>query len=69
MAAIPQDLVPFPASPDFTRIKALVLDSVSSLHSRRAYDRALSDFLAWYARAKAPGSHLRDFKREVAFSR
>jgi hypothetical protein len=31
------------------RIKALVLDSVNSPHSRRAYDRALSDFLAWYA--------------------
>src|SRR5215831_10885786 len=53
MAAIPQDLVPFPAPPDFTRIKALVLDSVSSVHSRRAYDRALSDFLAWYAREAA----------------
>jgi site-specific recombinase XerD len=49
MAAISQDLVPFPAPPDFTRIKALVLDSVSSAHSRRAYDRALSHFLTWYA--------------------
>jgi site-specific recombinase XerD len=50
MAAISQDLVPCPPPPDFTRIKALVLDSVSSAHSRRAYDRALSDFLAWYAK-------------------
>jgi len=35
-------------SPDpatgLARIKALVLDSVTSPHSRRAYDRALSDF-------------------------
>ena len=28
-------------------IKTLVLDSVNSPHSRRAYDRALTDFLAW----------------------
>ncbi len=32
----------------FERIKAMVLDSVTSLHSRRAYDRALTDFLLWY---------------------
>jgi site-specific recombinase XerD len=54
MADVQQELVPFPAPPDFTRIKALVLDSVSSAHSRRAYDRALSHFLAWYAK-EAPG--------------
>lgn len=29
------------------RIKALVLDSVTSPHSRRAYGRALDEFLAW----------------------
>jgi site-specific recombinase XerD len=44
------DLVPFTAPPpDLDRIKALVLNSVTSPHSRRAYDRALSDFLTWYA--------------------
>jgi len=37
------------ASPDsaLLKIKRLVLDSVSSVHSRRAYDKALTDFLAW----------------------
>src|SRR5579871_5226321 len=49
-----EDLVPFTApTPDLDRIKGLVLDSVTSPHSRRAYDRALSDFLLWYAGAGA----------------
>jgi site-specific recombinase XerD len=30
------------------RVKALVLDSVTSDHSRRAYSRALDDFFSWY---------------------
>ncbi len=34
-------------------IKRLVLDSVPSPHSRRAYDKALTVFLAWYAREAA----------------
>lgn len=36
------------------RIKALVLDSVPSAHSRRAYDKALTDFMSWY-QAEAAG--------------
>jgi hypothetical protein len=44
-----------PPQPDFASIKALVLDAVPSLHSRRAYDRALTDFLAWYAAAAGQG--------------
>jgi site-specific recombinase XerD len=36
---------------DLDRLKALVLDSVTSPHSRRAYDKALDDFLAWYRSA------------------
>ena len=36
-------------------IQALVLDAVSSPHTRRAYGRALSGFLAWHAAAGAPG--------------
>src|ERR1700722_7196579 len=43
-----QDLVRVPLHPDLDRIKALVLDSVPSPHSRRAYDRALTDFLTWF---------------------
>jgi site-specific recombinase XerD len=34
--------------PQLERLKTLVLDSVPSPHSRRAYDRGLSEFLAWY---------------------
>src|SRR5579864_9568717 len=33
------------------RLKALALDGVSSPHSRRAYDKALDDFLGWYRQA------------------
>jgi site-specific recombinase XerC len=36
-------------------IKGLVLDSVSSPHTRRSYDLALSRFLAWYQAAGSPG--------------
>ena len=32
-----------------------VLDAVNSPHTRRAYTRALTDFLAWYARQSQPG--------------
>lgn len=39
----------YAAEPNLGAIKALVLDSVISTHSRRAYDKALSDFLTWYA--------------------
>jgi integrase/recombinase XerD len=37
------------------RIKSLVLDSVRSLHTRRAYDRVLSEFLAWCVATGADG--------------
>jgi integrase len=36
---------------DWIRLKALVLDSVNSPHSRRAYEKALDDFFAWYRSA------------------
>lgn len=41
-------LIPSAAS-GLARIRGLVLDSVASMHSRRAYAKALDDFLAWYA--------------------
>jgi site-specific recombinase XerD len=47
-------LVPTTRQPDLGRIKALVLDSVTSVHTRRAYDKALNDFLAWCLQS-APG--------------
>src|SRR5215218_11082071 len=37
------------------RIKNLVLDSVRSPHTRRAYDRVLSEFLAWCVTTGASG--------------
>src|SRR5258706_12631949 len=42
-----RDLVASRPQLDLRRIKALVLNSVGSMHTRRAYDKALSDFLAW----------------------
>ena len=35
-------------------IKQAVLDSVTSEHTKRAYDRALSDFLVWYQQEGSP---------------
>jgi site-specific recombinase XerD len=37
------------------RVKSLVLDSVRSPHTRRAYDRVLSGFLAWCVATGADG--------------
>src|SRR5690348_14965038 len=34
--------------PDFQKLEMLVLNSVRSPQSKRAYKRALEDFLAWY---------------------
>jgi site-specific recombinase XerD len=45
-------LIPVPPpGDDLARLKALVLDSVPSPHSRRAYGKALDDFLSWYRAA------------------
>jgi site-specific recombinase XerD len=41
-------LVPSVPQLSLEPIKALVLDSVTSPHSRRAYDRALTDFMDWF---------------------
>jgi site-specific recombinase XerD len=40
-------LTRYPASDDIKKLKALVLDSVNSQESKRAYDRAITDFLNW----------------------
>lgn len=43
-------LVPLSAShPGLEVLRQVVLDSVASPHSRRAYGKALDDFFAWYA--------------------
>jgi site-specific recombinase XerD len=44
-----------PTSYDIERLKALVLDSVNSPESKRAYERAITDFLNW-GRVTAPGT-------------
>jgi hypothetical protein len=40
-------LVSAPSSDHINRLKALVIDSVNSPESKRAYDRAITDFLNW----------------------
>src|SRR5215472_16093267 len=40
---------------DWRRLKALVLDSVSSPITKRVYSMALDEFLAWFKQAPRPG--------------
>src|SRR5713226_4805399 len=40
---------------EWQRLKALVLDSVSSPLTRRVYNMALNEFIAWYKQAPRPG--------------
>ncbi len=53
--------VPVPAAEDrapvwaWSRLRGLVVDSVASAHSRRAYGRALDRFRAWCERSQADG--------------
>jgi hypothetical protein len=49
--------VPATAAPvwGWVRVRALVLDTVSSAHSRRVYGRALDDFWDWSQRSEAGG--------------
>jgi site-specific recombinase XerC len=43
--------------PDWRSVASLAVDAVSSAHSKRAYQKALKDFLAWYsAEARPPFS-------------
>jgi site-specific recombinase XerD len=44
------ELVRYDPGP-WDKLKALVLDSVTSRHSKRTYESALDDFLAWYRSA------------------
>jgi hypothetical protein len=43
--------VPFPP---WGRIRSLVIDTVASPHTKRAFGRALNEFLAWHQREQ-PG--------------
>jgi integrase len=53
---------------DFGPIKRLVLDSVNSAHSRRAYEKALDDFLNWHVAQGCPPFRknlVQSYKREL----
>src|SRR5215212_5583426 len=49
------DLIAVKKLAEWDRLKALVLDSVSSPITRRVYNMALNEFMDWYARAPRPG--------------
>jgi site-specific recombinase XerD len=49
------DLIAVKKLAEWDRLKALVLDSVSSPITRRVYNIALNEFMAWYQQAPRPG--------------
>jgi integrase len=49
------DLIAVKKLPEWQRLKALVLDSVSSPITRRVYNMALNEFMDWYTQAPRPG--------------
>lgn len=49
-----RDLVVVKKIPECERLKALVLDSVTSPLTRRVYNMALDDFIAWYFEEPRP---------------
>ena len=55
--------------PEWRRLKALVLDSVSSPITRRVYNLGLDEFIAWYAGAAARGIHEGDGYRLASVTR
>jgi site-specific recombinase XerC len=50
----PQLLPAAPVAPAWSRVRSLVVDSVTSPHTKRAYARALDEFFDWYQREQ-PG--------------
>src|SRR6266850_8157800 len=49
------DLIAVKKLAEWQKLKALVLDSVSSPTTRRVYNMALNEFMAWYGQAPRPG--------------
>src|SRR5271169_1725866 len=49
------DLAVLPKIAEWQKLKALVLDSVSSPITKRVYNMALDEFLAWFQQAPRPG--------------
>jgi integrase len=62
----PETLLPSVPPSDLDRIVGLVLGSVQSAHSRRAYGRALADFLGWFASSGAGEGFTRATVQEYA---
>jgi site-specific recombinase XerD len=54
----PSALVHAPQDETWKRIKSMVLDGVTSPHSKRAYAQALDAFERWCAQTGGPGGHL-----------
>src|ERR1700689_1996684 len=48
-------IVASPRRDEWRRLKALVLDSVSSPHTRRVYNLALDEFISWFRNEPRPG--------------
>src|SRR4051795_1886463 len=49
------DLIVVPQATQWQRLKALVLDSVSSPITRRVYNLGLDEFFAWYGKEPRAG--------------
>ena len=49
------DLVVVPRTADWQKLKALVLDSVSSPITRRVYNLGLDEFFTWYGKEPRAG--------------
>src|ERR1039457_6510048 len=49
------DLIVLPQTNQWQKLKALVLDSVSSPITKRVYNLGLDEFIAWYGREPRPG--------------
>src|SRR5262245_30001324 len=49
------ELLPAPRTTDWSRLKALVLDSVSSPITRRVYNLGLDEFFAWFGQEPRSG--------------
>ena len=49
------ELIVVPQTDQWSRLKALVLNSVSSPITRRVYNLGLDEFFAWYSQESRPG--------------
>ena len=57
------DLIAVQKIAGWEKLKTLVLDSVSSPITKRVYNMALDEFLAWFQQARGPASPRRPLAR------